>query len=82
MNAGVGMATRPSRRLRGVDAARAVAVLGMVMIHFGPTPAPDTALGALYELPYGRASVLFVLLAGVGVALLAGGSGRWCSSRA
>lgn len=68
--------TEPSPRLRGVEAARAVAVLGMVMVHFGPTPAPDTALGALYELPHGRASVLFVLLAGVGVALLAGGSGE------
>lgn len=68
--------TEPSPRLRGVDAARAVAVLGMVTVHFGPTPAPDTALGAFYELPHGRASVLFVLLAGVGVALLAGGSGE------
>ena len=66
MNAGTEKISRPSRRLRGVDAARAVAVLGMVMVHFGPTPAPDTALGALYELPHGRASVLFVLLAGVG----------------
>ena len=68
--------TELSPRLRGVDVARAVAVLGMVMVHFGPTPAPDTALGWLYELPHGRASVLFVLLAGVGVALLAGGSGE------
>ncbi len=62
-----------SRRLGGVDAARAVAVLGMVMVHFGPTPAPDTALGNLYGVPHGRASVLFVLLAGVGVALLSAG---------
>ena len=61
---------RPSRRLRGIDVARAIAVVGMVMVHFGPTPAPDTALGNLYGLSHGRASVLFVLLAGVGVALL------------
>jgi uncharacterized membrane protein len=64
---------RPRRRLRGVDTARAVAVLGMVMVHFGPFPAPDTALGNLYGLSHGRASVLFALLAGVGVALLTGG---------
>ncbi len=61
---------RPHRRLRGVDAARAIAVLGMVMVHFGPTPAPDTAAGDLYGVSHGRASVLFALLAGVGVALL------------
>jgi hypothetical protein len=67
-------------RLGGVDAARAVAVLGMVIIHFGPNPIPDTVFGNLYEVPHGRASVLFVLLAGVGVSLLAGRSGdgqRW-----
>jgi uncharacterized membrane protein len=74
------MASRPRRRLHSVDAARAVAIFGMVMVHFGPFPAPDTALGNLYGLSHGRASVLFALLAGVGVALLAGGrSGGWMS---
>ena len=67
---------RPWRRLRGVDAARAIAVLGMVMIHFGPNPRPDTLLGNLYGVSHGRASVLFALLAGVGVALLVGGGSR------
>ena len=66
----------PQRRLRGVDAARAVAIFGMVMVHFGPNPAPDTALGNLYGLSHGRASALFALLAGVGVALLVGGCPR------
>jgi hypothetical protein len=55
-----------------VDAARAIAVLGMVMVHFGPNPTPDTALGNVYGVSHGRASVLFALLAGVGVALLVG----------
>jgi uncharacterized membrane protein len=64
--------SQPRQRLRGVDAARAIAVLGMVMVHFGPNPAPDTALGNLYGVSHGRASVLFALLAGVGVALLVG----------
>jgi uncharacterized membrane protein len=67
---------RPWRRLRGVDAARAIAVLGMVMVHFGPNPRPDTFLGNLYGVSHGRASVLFALLAGVGVALLIGGRSR------
>ena len=68
--------SRSSRRLRGVDAARAVAVLGMVMVHFGPNPRPETALGNLYGVSHGRASVLFALLAGVGVALLVSGRSR------
>src|SRR5919205_2258873 len=63
---------QPHRRLRGVDAARAIAVLGMVMAHFGPNPVPDTVLGNVYGVSHGRASVLFALLAGVGVALLVG----------
>jgi uncharacterized membrane protein len=67
---------RSSRRLRGVDAARAIAVLGMVMVHFGPSPRPTTLLGDLYGVSHGRASVLFALLAGVGVALLVGGRSR------
>ncbi len=64
--------SQPRQRLRGVDAARAIAVLGMVMVHFGPNPTPDTALGNVYGVSHGRASVLFALLAGVGVALLVG----------
>jgi hypothetical protein len=54
-----------------VDAARAVAILGMVMVHLGPYPTPDTLSGTLYGISEGRASVLFVLLAGIGAALLA-----------
>ncbi len=67
---------RPHRRLPGIDVARAIAVLGMVMVHFGPNPRPDTALGNLYGVSHGRASVLFALLAGVGVALLVGDHSR------
>ena len=63
-------------RLHGVDAARAIAVLGMVMVHFGPNPRPETFLGDLYGVSHGRASVLFALLAGVGVTLLVGGRSR------
>jgi hypothetical protein len=45
--------SQPRQRLRGVDAARAIAVLGMVMVHFGPNPTPDTALGNVYGVSTG-----------------------------
>lgn len=62
-------------RVLGLDVARALAILGMVMVHFGPYE-PDTSdvVGWLYRTTYGRASMLFVLLAGVGVSLLFGHS--------
>ncbi len=70
-------ATRKRPRLRGVDVARAVAVLGMVAVHFGPNPIPETFGGDVYGIFRGRASVLFVFLAGVGVALLARRGAGW-----
>ncbi|MFF6948608.1 heparan-alpha-glucosaminide N-acetyltransferase domain-containing protein [Streptomyces iakyrus] len=68
-------------RLDGVDLARALAVLGMFVSHTGPAlilsglgrkaGAPATFLEAVSD---GHASVLFATLAGVSLALLAGGS--------
>jgi uncharacterized membrane protein YeiB len=56
-------------RLLGVDVARALAIVGMLAVHVGPTG--DTSLaGRVYALAHGRASLLFVLVAGVGVSLL------------
>ncbi|MEX0886097.1 MAG: DUF418 domain-containing protein [Phycisphaeraceae bacterium] len=61
------------RRIGGLDAARALAIVGMVMVHFGPgSPPPITWLDWSYGLARGRASLLFVLLAGIGMTLLAG----------
>lgn len=57
-------------RILGVDIARALAILGMLAVHVGPTDAPGP-LGRLYAAPYGRASLLFVVVAGVGVSLMA-----------
>lgn len=71
------LARKSGSRLRGMDVARAVAVLGMVAVHFGPNPLPETLGGELYGVFYGRASVLFVLLAGVGVSLLARRGAGW-----
>lgn len=52
-----------------MDIARAVAILGMLAVHVGPTDV-DGFAGRLYATPHGRASLLFVLVAGVGVTLL------------
>lgn len=66
---------RAAGRLRGIDAARAIAIVGMVMVHVGPREGAGLGF-TLYGLTYGRASLLFVVLAGVGVSLLAGDGGR------
>ncbi|MPZ89517.1 MAG: DUF1624 domain-containing protein [Nitriliruptorales bacterium] len=62
---------RAASRLLGIDAARALAIIGMVMVHAGPVEVPGIA-GTAYTLPYGRASILFATLAGIGVSLLTG----------
>ena len=62
-------------RLAGVDAARALALVGMLATHTLPLRDDGEAtLSAL--LAEGRASALFAVLAGVGVALYAGGPQR------
>ena len=59
-------------RIRGIDLARAIAIVGMVMVHSGPIRSPGGGiLGELYRLPHGRASILFVVVAGIGASLLA-----------
>ena len=61
------------RRLDGVDAARALALAGMASVHILPVrtaAGADTVAGAIAG---GRASALFAVLAGVGIALASGG---------
>ncbi|MBC7290442.1 MAG: DUF418 domain-containing protein [Actinotalea sp.] len=55
-----------TRRLTGVDAARGLALIGMIVVNVGPAEA-EGLLHRLYLLPYGRASVLFVVIAGIGM---------------
>lgn len=65
---------RRMRRIVGVDTARGLAVLGMVAAHVGPDDAWRTVPpGGFAQLADGRPSALFVVLAGVGLALLSGG---------
>jgi uncharacterized membrane protein YeiB len=56
-------------RVSGVDAARGIALLGMIIVNVGPVD-PQSLLERLYLLPYGRASVLFVVVAGIGMGYL------------
>ncbi|MET4095623.1 heparan-alpha-glucosaminide N-acetyltransferase domain-containing protein [Arthrobacter sp. UYCu712] len=65
---------RPGARLAGIDAARGLALLGMMATHVLPTFEPDAQLtptwvGLVFS---GRASALFAVLAGIGLALSTG----------
>ncbi|MDC7120991.1 DUF1624 domain-containing protein [Cellulomonas fimi] len=63
------------RRIAGVDVARGLAVLGMMTAHVGPDDADSRVLpGGFAQLADGRPSALFVVLAGIGLALLSGGA--------
>lgn len=64
--------TGKSRRFHGLDAARALAIIGMLAVNVGPRKEPDEMDVAvlLYDIPHGRASLLFMILAGVGMSLM------------
>jgi uncharacterized membrane protein len=59
----------PGARLLGVDAARAVALTGMIATHTLPLVDPDGSESVVGLLASGRAAALFAVLAGVGIAL-------------
>ncbi|MCQ1951373.1 MULTISPECIES: heparan-alpha-glucosaminide N-acetyltransferase domain-containing protein [Arthrobacter] len=63
------------RRLTGIDAARGIALLGMIATHVLPLYNQETGDPSLTGLVFsGRSSALFAVVAGVGLALLTGGS--------
>jgi uncharacterized membrane protein YeiB len=62
-------ALRSRPRLEGIDLARALAIVGMVSVHV--IPSAGGAVPGPYGLAYGRASTLFALVAGIGIALAA-----------
>jgi uncharacterized membrane protein len=67
----------PSKgRLLGVDAARALALIGMMAVHLLPSRDPDGSISTAYLIASGRASGLFAILAGVSLALASGGVAR------
>jgi hypothetical protein len=60
-------------RLTGVDVARCVALIGMAATHIFPSTDPDGSTHLSHVVAAGRASALFAVLAGVSLALVAGG---------
>lgn len=68
-------ATTVRGRILGVDAARAVALVGMFATHIFPLR-EDREATVTGLVASGRASALFAVLAGVGVALATGGTQR------
>lgn len=73
---GTGPATRRSARGRlvGVDAARGLALIGMMAVHVLPGDAPDGSASTSYLIAGGRSAAAFAVLAGVGLALASGGT--------
>jgi uncharacterized membrane protein len=69
-------------RLAGVDAARAVALAGMASVHVLPVLARDGTETVAGAVAAGRASALFAVLAGVGIALGTGGTRPPAAGRA
>jgi uncharacterized membrane protein len=61
-------------RLLGIDAARGIALLGMMVIHIVPSQGETGAIAAAYDIAHGRASALFAVLAGMSLALADGGA--------
>ena len=51
-----------------LDAARGLALVGMIIVNVGPTTV-EGVLERLYLFPYGRASILFVVVAGIGMGM-------------
>ncbi|WP_120004463.1 DUF418 domain-containing protein [Nesterenkonia muleiensis] len=60
----------PASRLTGLDAARALAIFGMVIVNVGAAAGYQGVEGMLVRLTHGRAAILFIVLAGIGVSLL------------
>lgn len=65
---------RPTRRLVGIDAARGLALIGLMAIHILPAWNEETGEASLtWRLFSGDSAALFALLAGVGLGLTSGG---------
>jgi uncharacterized membrane protein len=69
------LASKPqNKRLIGIDAARGLALIGLMAVHILPDSYEDTGDPTWsFNLFYGDSAALFALLAGVGLALTSGG---------
>lgn len=61
-------------RFTGIDAARGIALVGMMAIHLLPAVSEDGGPSLAWTLFAGKSAALFALLAGVGLALSSGGT--------
>ena len=70
-----GPPARPAGRARlvGIDAARGIALIGMMSVHLISPVTDDGYVTLAWTLSNGTASALFALLAGVGIAFTTGG---------
>jgi uncharacterized membrane protein len=69
-----GVVPPPRKRLIGIDAARGLALVGLIAVHILPATNEDTGDPTWsFNLFYGDSAALFALLAGVGLALTSGG---------
>lgn len=69
-----GAASTASRRLVGIDAARGIALIGLMVVHILPSWNQETGEASLAWILFsGNSAALFALLAGVGLGLGTGG---------
>ncbi|MGH8958497.1 MAG: heparan-alpha-glucosaminide N-acetyltransferase domain-containing protein [Acidimicrobiia bacterium] len=66
------MSSTAPNRLIGIDAARGLALIGMMAVHILPSRDPDDSISSAYFIASGRSAALFAVLAGVGLALANG----------
>lgn len=66
-------ATSAGSRLLGIDAARGLAVLGMMVAHVGVTSNGLDSVQGWLAFAHGRSSILFAVIAGFSLGLLSGG---------
>jgi uncharacterized membrane protein YeiB len=65
--------SRPqAARLSGVDAARGLALIGMIAVHSFSESGPDGAASGVQVVAAGRSAALFAVLAGVAIAFMTG----------
>ncbi|MEJ8280556.1 heparan-alpha-glucosaminide N-acetyltransferase domain-containing protein [Pseudonocardia spirodelae] len=65
-------AVRPPGRIVAVDAARGLALIGMIAVHLFSETGPDDAASPVQSVLAGRAAPLFAVLAGAAVAFTTG----------
>ncbi len=71
-----GAGAKAPGRLVGIDAARGIALIGMMAVHTMDPLTEDGTASVAWSLAAGKSAALFALLAGVGIALATGGRRR------